>query len=71
MEISSIRIVYMGSPDFAVGPLKKLLDKGCRIVGVITAPDRPAGRGKKLRQSAVKEFLLEHSPALPILQPTI
>jgi len=70
MEISSIRIVYMGSPDFAVGPLKKLLDKGCRIVGVITAPDRPAGRGKKLRQSAVKEFLLEHSPALPILQPT-
>jgi methionyl-tRNA formyltransferase len=59
----------MGSPDFAVAPLKKLLDYGCHLVGVITAPDRPAGRGKKIRQSAVKEFLLAHSYDIPILQP--
>lgn len=70
MEISTIRIVYMGSPVFAVGPLKKLLDHDCQVAGVITAPDRPAGRGRKLRQSAVKEFLIEHSPEIPILQPT-
>jgi len=69
MELSSIRIVYMGSPGFAVGPLKKLMENHCRVVAVITAPDRPAGRGKKIRQSAVKEFLMEHSFDLPILQP--
>ncbi len=58
----------MGTPDFAVGVLKKLLDEGKNIVGVITAPDRPAGRGRKLKPSAVKEFAL--SKNLPVLQPT-
>jgi methionyl-tRNA formyltransferase len=69
MEINSIRIVYMGSPGFAVRPLQKLLEAGCNVVGVITAPDRPAGRGKKIRCSAVKEFLNEHQIPIPVLQP--
>ena len=58
-KINSIRIVYMGSPGFAVRPLQKLLETGCRVEGVITAPDRPAGRGKKIRHSAVKDFLIQ------------
>lgn len=62
-----MRIVYMGTPDFAVAPLKALLDKGFNIVAVITAPDKPAGRGQKMHQSAVKTFALEHG--LKILQP--
>ncbi|PVW13933.1 methionyl-tRNA formyltransferase [Marixanthomonas spongiae] len=63
-----LRIVFMGTPDFAVGVLKKLLEEGKNIVGVVTAPDRPAGRGRKLKPSAVKEFAL--SKNLPVLQPT-
>ena len=63
-----LRIVFMGTPDFAVGVLKKLLEEDKNIVGVITAPDRPAGRGRKLKPSAVKEFAL--SINLPVLQPT-
>ncbi len=63
-----VRIVFMGTPDFAVGVLKKLVEKEKNIVGVITSPDKPAGRGRKLRQSAVKEYAL--SQGLQILQPT-
>ena len=63
-----IRIVFMGTPDFAVATLKSLLDHNYNVVGVITAPDKPAGRGRKLRASAVKEFALEHN--LKVLQPT-
>ncbi|MDJ0646448.1 MAG: methionyl-tRNA formyltransferase [Flavobacteriaceae bacterium] len=63
-----LRIVFMGTPDFAVGTLKALLDNHFNIVAVITAPDRPAGRGRKLNQSAVKKFALEHQ--LKVLQPT-
>ena len=62
-----LRIVFMGTPDFAVATLKALLDHNYKVVGVITAPDRPAGRGQKLRASAVKKFALEHN--LNILQP--
>ena len=62
-----IKIVFMGTPDFAVATLKALLDHKYNVVGVITAPDRPAGRGQKLRASAVKEFALKHN--LPLLQP--
>ncbi len=58
----------MGTPEFAVPCLEKLLEAGYDIVGVITAPDKPAGRGKKLKMSAVKEFAL--SKNLNILQPT-
>lgn len=63
-----LRIVFMGTPDFAVATLKALLDANYNVVGVITAPDRPAGRGRKLNQSAVKKFALEHN--LNVLQPT-
>ncbi len=59
MSKQNPRIVFMGSPGFALGPLQLLLESGCNVVGVITAPDSPAGRGKKIRYSAVKEFLLQ------------
>lgn len=58
----------MGTPDFAVATLKTILDHDYNVVGVITAPDKPAGRGRKLNQSAVKKFALEHN--LNILLPT-
>ena len=62
------RIVFMGTPEFAVGVLKRLVEDGQQIVGVITAADKPAGRGRKLRSSAVKQFAQEQG--FPILQPT-
>ncbi|WP_299116196.1 methionyl-tRNA formyltransferase [uncultured Winogradskyella sp.] len=62
-----LRIVFMGTPDFAVATLKALIENGYNVVGVITAPDRKAGRGQKLRASAVKEFALEHN--LHVMQP--
>ncbi len=61
------RIVFMGTPLFAVESLKKILENGYNVVGVITAPDKPAGRGKKMRKSAVKEFA--EKKGLKILQP--
>ncbi|WP_299365559.1 methionyl-tRNA formyltransferase [Winogradskyella sp.] len=67
MKKRSLRIVFMGTPDFAVASLKALIDNHYNVVGVITAPDRKAGRGQKLRASAVKEFALKHQ--LNILQP--
>ena len=57
----------MGTPEFAVASLSALYDEGCNIVGVITAPDKPAGRGMKLQESAVKKYALEKG--LNILQP--
>ena len=69
MDPSALRIVYMGTPDFAVAPLAKLLRSGAHVVAVITAPDRPAGRGKKIRYSAVKDYILQESPQIPLLQP--
>ncbi|OMP29935.1 methionyl-tRNA formyltransferase [Mangrovimonas sp. DI 80] len=65
---NSPRIVFMGTPDFAVANLDALVTKGYNIVGVITAPDKPAGRGRKLNQSAVKTYAL--SKGLNVLQPT-
>ncbi|MCB0754343.1 MAG: methionyl-tRNA formyltransferase [Flavobacteriales bacterium] len=62
------RIVFMGTPDFAVASLRALLEADAKVVGVITAPDRPAGRGMKLQPSAVKTFALEND--LKVLQPT-
>ncbi len=64
----NLRIVFMGTPDFAVSTLNALLENNYDVVGVITAPDRPAGRGQKLRASAVKEFAITHK--LKVLQPT-
>ncbi|MFD2562006.1 methionyl-tRNA formyltransferase [Aquimarina rubra] len=63
-----LRILFMGTPDFAVETLKTIIENNYNVVGVITAPDRPAGRGRKLRASAVKEYAL--SKNLHILQPT-
>ncbi len=67
-NMKDLRIVFMGTPDFAVASLRTLVNHGANIVGVITAPDKPAGRGKKLQQSAVKRYALENN--LNILQPT-
>lgn len=67
MNFKDIRIVFMGTPEFAVASLSKLVDAGCNIVGVITAPDKPAGRGMQLQESAVKKYALEKG--LTILQP--
>ncbi|MEI6948832.1 methionyl-tRNA formyltransferase [Paraflavisolibacter sp. H34] len=64
---SAPRIVFMGTPEFAVASLEALVNAGCNIVGVITAPDKPAGRGMKLQESAVKKFAVEKG--LPVLQP--
>ena len=66
--MKDIRIVFMGTPDFAVTILKKLIDTKYNVVGVITAPDKPAGRGRKLNQSAVKKYASTLN--IPILQPT-
>lgn len=65
--VSSLRIVFMGTPDFAVASLSALVDAGFLIVGVITAPDKPAGRGMKLTESAVKKYAV--AKGLHILQP--
>ncbi|MCH2033033.1 MAG: methionyl-tRNA formyltransferase [Tenacibaculum sp.] len=66
--MKDLRIVFMGTPDFAVTILKKLIEDKYNVVGVITAPDKPAGRGRKINQSAVKKYALTQN--LPILQPT-
>jgi len=63
-----LRIVFMGTPDFAVAILDALVKATFNVVGVITAPDKPAGRGRKIQESAVKKYALEHN--LTILQPT-
>jgi len=68
MSNETLRIVFMGTPDFAVATLKTLVDAKYNIVGVITAPDKPAGRGRKLNESAVKKYA--QSEGLHILQPT-
>jgi len=63
-----MRIVFMGTPEFAVTALQKLVENNYKVVGVITAPDKVAGRGKKIRMSAVKEYALTQN--LTLLQPT-
>lgn len=68
MEKEALRIVYMGTPDFAVAPLRALVEGGYRIVGVVTMPDKAVGRhGSVLQASAVKQYALE--AGLPVLQP--
>lgn len=62
-----MRILFWGTPDFAVPSLRALLGEGHEVIGVVTQPDRPAGRGQEVRQSPVKELALEES--LPVLQP--
>lgn len=67
MEKKDLRIVYMGTPEFAVESLRRLVEGGYNVVGVITMPDKPAGRGHKLQYSPVKQYAL--SQGLPLLQP--
>jgi len=68
MTNNSLRIVFMGTPDFAVPSLQILIENNYEVVGVITAPDKPAGRGHKIQLSPVKKYALEKG--LTILQPT-
>lgn len=65
--MKSLRLVFMGTPDFAVATLGCLLMNGFNVVAVVTAPDKPAGRGRKLTKSAVKKFA--ELSYLPIIQP--
>ena len=62
-----IRIVYMGTPEFAVAPLDRLINGGYEVVGVVTAVDKPSGRGLVLNESAVKKYAIAHG--IPVLQP--
>lgn len=67
MQKQDIRIVFMGTPDFAVPTLDALVSGGYNVVGVITMPDKPSGRGHKVQFSPVKQYAVEHN--LPLLQP--
>src|SRR5690606_22767174 len=62
-----MRIIFMGTPEFAVASLEALLQAGEDIVAVVTAADKPAGRGQKLQESAVKKFAVANH--IPVLQP--
>lgn len=62
-----VRIVYMGTPEFAVKPLDALVSKGYKVVGVVTVADKQSGRGLKVNESAVKRYAVEHG--IPVLQP--
>ena len=66
--MEALRIVFMGTPEFAVGILDSILKNNYNVVGVITAADKPAGRGQKIKYSAVKEYALQNN--LNLLQPT-
>lgn len=66
-EYKDLRIVFMGTPEFAVASLDALIKAGCNIVGVVTGPDKPAGRGMQLQQSTVKKYAVENK--LHVLQP--
>ena len=66
--MNQLRIVFMGTPEFAVGILDTIIKNNYNVVGVITAADKPAGRGQKIKYSAVKEYALANN--LTLLQPT-
>lgn len=66
--MEKLRIIFMGTPEFAVGILDTILKNNYEVVGVITAADKPAGRGQKIKYSAVKEYAIENN--LTLLQPT-
>ena len=60
-----IKIVFFGTPEFAVASLDRLIADGCDVAAVVTAPDKPAGRGHKMLQSDVKRYAVEHN--IPVL----
>ena len=65
--MKSLRVVFMGTPEFAVASLEALHQSNHQVVGVVTVADKPAGRGLQMQMSAVKQFAVEH--AIPVLQP--
>jgi methionyl-tRNA formyltransferase len=67
MDKKNLKIVFMGTPEFAVASLEALVENGFNVVAVVTAPDKPAGRGMQLQQSAVKKYAVEKS--IEVLQP--
>jgi len=67
MKKEEMRIVFMGTPDFAVASLEALVEAGFKVVAVVTTPDKPAGRGRKIQESAVKKAALKQN--IPVLQP--
>ena len=67
MEKRDLRIVFFGTPDFAVESLSCLVDGGYNVAAVVTMPDKPAGRGRQLQESDVKRYAVSHG--LPVLQP--
>lgn len=67
MEKSQLKIVFFGTPDFAVESLRRMVEGGYNVVAAVTAPDKPAGRGKHLQMAAVKQYALE--AGLPVMQP--
>ena len=68
MKKEELRIVYLGTPDFAVASLAALVENKFNVVGVVTNPDKPAGRGQKIQESPVKKYAEEQE--IPVLQPT-
>ena len=66
--MEKLRIIFMGTPEFAVGILDTIIKSNYEVVGVITAVDKPAGRGQKVKYSAVKEYAMAQN--LNLLQPT-
>ena len=67
MDSKHLKIIYMGTPDFAVLPLRTLVESGYNVAAVVTAPDKPAGRGLRMHESAVKQYAAQ--AGLPVLQP--
>lgn len=67
MSKEDLKIVFFGTPDFAVESLSRLVDGGYNVAAVVTMPDKPAGRGRQLQESDVKRYAVEHN--LPVLQP--
>ena len=65
--MKDLRIIFMGTPDFATGVLKRMVEEGLQVVAVVTVADKPAGRGQKLQESSVKKYAL--SQQIPVLQP--
>ena len=63
---NKMKIVYFGTPDFASYILQYILEQGTEVVGVVTNPDKPAGRGHKLRPSAVKEVAMKYCPSVSL-----
>ncbi len=67
MQLSDLRVVFFGTPDFAVASLRAMVEAGVQVLAVVTAPDKPSGRGLQLRATPVKEFAVSRN--IPVLQP--